>query len=333
MKRVNRLMPKISEIDNLYLAYLKARRGKRLKKEVLEYARNIDENILHLKTALENGEVEVGQYRYFTIYDPKERVICAARFEERVLHHAIMNVCHEYFDRTLIDTTFATRKGKGVYAALDYARKSLKKYNYVVKLDFRKYYDSVVHEIVYDKLSRMFKDRELLSLFSKILESYEVSEGCGLPIGNLTSQYFANNYLSSLDHMIKEDLRIPAYARYMDDMLLACDSRSELKRAVKAVNDYSTKELQLKLKPPVYRNSENGVEFLGYKVYSHHLELTGRSKKRYREKLLDYEGKRSSGVWSEDEYRRHVEPLVSFTDYAACHAFRASCNRLMGVTS
>lgn len=333
MKRVGNLMPRISDIDNLYLAYLKARRGKRLKKEVLEFSSNFDENILNLKAALENDSVEVGQYRYFTIYDPKERVICAARFEERVLHHAIMNVCHEYFDRTLIDTTFATRKNKGVYAALDYARKSLKKYKYVVKLDFRKYYDSVVHEIVYDKLNRMFKDRDLLSLLSKILDSYEVSSGCGLPIGNLTSQYFANNYLSSLDHMIKEDLHIPAYARYMDDMLLACDSRTELKQAVSMVNDYAKTVLRLQLKPPIYRNSENGVEFLGYKVFYHHLELTGRSKKRYRKKLLDYEKKRLSGKWSETDYRRHVEPLVSFTDHAACHAFRTSCNELMGVTS
>lgn len=330
MKRAGRLMEKISDLDNLYLAYAKARRGKMQKNEVVKFSENLDDEIRTLKKELETETVEVGNYRYFTIYDPKERLICAASFKERVLHHAIMNVCHEYFDKTLIDTTYATRKGKGVYAAIDKAKKTMKCYDYVVKLDYRKFYDSINHELLYEKLCKKFKDKALLRLFRRIIDSYEVTPGCGLPIGNLTSQYFANNYLSSLDHFIKEQLHIPAYVRYMDDMLLACNSRVELKNAVATVMNYSHDKLNLRLKTPVFRLSSSGIDFLGYKIYSHHLELSGRSKRRYRNKLVLYEKYLNTGKWNETEYRLHVVPALSFTEYAECRTFRKAC---MGVTS
>ncbi len=318
------------ELDNLYLAYFKAAKGKMQKKEVIEFRENLDKEIYDIKREIENGTIKVGNYRYFTIYDPKERLICAASFKERVLHHAIMNICHDYFDRTLIDTTFATRKGKGVYAAIDYARKALKKYEYVVKLDFRKFYDSINHEVLYEKLCKKIKDKALLRLFRNIISSYEVTPGCGLPIGNLTSQYFANNYLSSLDHYIKEELHLPVYVRYMDDMLLGSNNREELKRSVNLVSKYSRDLLRLTLKTPVFRSSSSGIDFLGYKIYCHHLELSGRSKKRYRDKLYKYNKYLACGKWTEEEFRAHVMPALAFTEYAECLSFRRSC---VGITS
>ena len=130
-------MEQIASLDNIHLAYYKACRGKQGKKEVARFREHFDYNVTLLQKSLAEGDVAMGEYRYFTIHDPKQRTICAAPFNERVLQHAIMNVCNPYFDKTLIDTTYATRKGKGVYAALDKAVTALSHYEYTVKLDVR----------------------------------------------------------------------------------------------------------------------------------------------------------------------------------------------------
>ena len=323
MKRQCHFKERILDIDNLYLAYCKARRGKQQKKEVRDFAANLDCNIMMIRDSLENGNATLGNYRYFTIYDPKERLICAAPFRERVIHHAIMNVCHDTFDRTLIETTYATRRGKGVYAALEKAKRGIERYEYTVKLDVRKYYDSISHSVLRSRLRRMFKDQWLLALFDNIIDSYGVN-GKGLPIGNLTSQYFANLYLSDLDHKAKEQWRVPIYIRYMDDIMMMSSDKSELRQSVKGITQYAQEELQLTLKPPVYRLAKDGQNFLGYKVMPHHMQLSGRSKRRFRSKLLLYEHLYDCGRWDEQNLALHVLPLVAFTQHADSGRFRES---------
>ena len=229
MTRKGHLIEQIADIDNLYLAFQKACRGKQRKGEVKAFRESFDENIAGLREELLSGDVRIGQYHYFTIHDSKERIICAAPFRERVLHHAIMNVCHEFFDRSLIYDTYATRPGKGVYAALDKAVYAASHYKYMVKLDFRKYFDSISHEILEDLLARKFKDKTLLSILCRIIDSYQTKPDRGLPIGNLTSQYFANMYLSEVDHLAKEKMRVPVYVRYMDDIMMAANEKDVLK--------------------------------------------------------------------------------------------------------
>lgn len=325
MKRVGYLIDKIADMDNLYDAFRKASRGKQGKEEVRRYGECLDENVSLLRQQILSGDVRVGHYRYFTIYDPKERIICAADFNERVLHHAIMNVCMSYFDRSLIDTTYATRKGKGIYAALDKAVWGFSKYRYSLKLDFRKYYDSICHDVLKKLLRRKFKDGGLLLIFDKIIDSYNASLGKGLPIGNLTSQYFANAYLSPLDHYVKEQLKAPVYIRYMDDMLLAGDSQADLKKIFELLNDYATNRLQLTLKPPIYRRTNDGQVFLGYKVKPYRYELSGRSKKRFRSKMMKYGKRLDSGEWEDWVYAEHVIPLTAFVCHAVSWKFRKTC--------
>ena len=325
MKRVGYLMEQIASLDNLYLAYHKACRGKQRKQEVLRYAAHFDENMQAMRQELLDGTAAVGDYRYFTIHDPKERVICAAPFRERILQHAVMNVCHPYFDKKLIDTTYATRKGKGVYAAIDKATEAMSRYEYTVKLDYRKYYDSIRHDILKQKLRRMFKDAALLTLFDRLIDSYSVTEGRGLPIGNLTSQYFANLYLSDLDHRVKEQWHAAVYVRYMDDILMAGSDRDALQRCVANMTDYSANELGLTLKPPIYRKAKDGQVFLGYRILPRHYRLSGRSKRRYRSKLLAYGRLLEKGKWDETQYEEHILPLLSFAQHAASRVFLQSC--------
>lgn len=312
---------------------MKARKGKRFNREVLAFESNYDENIRHIKHLLETNQFNFGNYSYFKIYDPKERLICAADFKERIVHHAIMNVCHPYFDRTLIYDTYATRPGKGIYQALDRVKYYLARYDYAVKLDYRKYYDSISHNVLIKKLSRLFKDKQLISIFERIISSYEVEPQKGLPIGNLTSQYFANYYLSSLDHEMKEVIKIPCYVRYMDDIVMASNDKSMLKEAVKFMLIYSKEELDLKLKSPIYSPYRGGVPFLGYKVMPHFYVLSSRSKRRYVKKYKSYQQKCEKGEWSDVEYALHIVPLIAFVSHASSYSFRQKCMKCNGYLS
>ena len=325
MKRVGFLIEAIADLDNLCLAFSKACRGKQAKGEVLAFKHDLMQNLRRLREELLSGDVSVGDYSYFTISDPKQRMICAAAFRERVLHHALMNVCHPYFDRVLIADTYATRRGKGIYAALDKANQGATRYRYVVKLDVRKYFDSIQHATLKIQLRRMFKDARLLRVFDRIIDSFSISDGRGLPIGNLTSQYFANHYLSGVDHHVKEQLRIPCYVRYMDDMLLFGHDEAFLHDAVYCLQE-RLDEIGLSLKTPVFRDVHQGVDFLGYKIYPRKRLLERRSKIRFARKMREYMENLNRAIWAEKEYAEHVLPLIAFVRQAATKRYRMSVN-------
>lgn len=324
MNRAGRLIESIASWDNVAEAYRKASRGKKTKPDVQFFAERFGEEAESLIYGIMSGSVRVGDYHYFRIFDPKERLICAASFRERVLHHAIMNVCHKYFERHFIYETYATRPYKGLYKALERGQEAARSRRWVAKFDFRKYFDSIDHEILKRSLERLFKDRLLLDLFGKIIDSYCVSPGKGVPIGNLTSQYFANYYLSGMDHYIKESLRVKYYCRYMDDFLIFDSDRSHLKGIVKAVEAFAKERLRLELKPVLISPVDAGVSFLGYKVYPNKLLLNRRSRNRLKDRLLSYNDYLESAEWSEAEYLNHITPVLSFARKAYTKSLRHS---------
>lgn len=324
MKRVGFLIEKITDMNNLMLAFYKAAKGKTMSNDVEIFRNNIEQNLQKLRLQILSGNICVGKYHYFKIYDPKERLICAASFDERVLHHAIMNICHPYFERNLICDTYATRIGKGVYKALKRAKIGMEKYQYVAKLDVKKYFDSIDHDVLVQKLARLFKDKRLLFLFEKIIRSYESvvangterkRQGKGVPIGNLTSQYFANQYLSATDHFIKEQLGVSQYIRYMDDMLLFGNDKTLLKQQLLEIDGH-LQQIGLHLKPIVLNKTSIGVSFLGYKLYPYKILLNRRSKLRFKKKLCQYGRYLYEDLWNEHEYQNHIIPLLSFTQHA-----------------
>ena len=188
------------------LAFHKAARGRRGQAVVQEFASRLDERIAVISDAIGKETFPIGRFQQFVIRDPKQRVITAPCFEERVLHHAIMNVCEPVMNRWLIDDTFACRTGKGREAAVHRAHEFSRKFEWFLKLDVRKYFDSVSHEKLINLLAMRFKDRRLLELLNRIIRAYRGDLGIGLPIGSLTSQHFANFYLGWLDRFAKETL-------------------------------------------------------------------------------------------------------------------------------
>ena len=324
MKRAGNLFSAIADPDNLRLAFWKARKGKNHSRQVLQYRSDLEKNLNALREEILGGTVEVGQYTFFKIFDPKERNICAAAFREQVLHHALMNVCHPYFERVQIFDSYASRKGKGTYAALDRAKEFTRRYRYFLKIDVRKFFESIHHNVLKTQLGRLFKDEAVLKTLFGIIDSYQAKPDRGVPIGNLTSQYFANHYLSALDHFIKEQLRIKAYVRYMDDMVLWHDDKDVLKRARGAIQTYLQQEMKLELKPPLLNSCARGVPFLGYVVLPFNIRLSLRSRRRFVKKLRGLEENYHTGKWSEAACQRKILPLLAFTRHANTLAFRKS---------
>lgn len=322
MKRRGYLIEEIAELNNLGLAFWKAQKGKCNAPDVALFRYSLYANLETMRKKIVSGDVTVGHYSYFKIYDPKERLICAAEFYERVLHHAIMNVCHPYFEKYQVYDSYACRKNKGTYAALDRARLFHKKYAYYLKLDVRKCFDTIDHKVLYSSLCRIFKDEMLLYIFYQIIESYQTKLGKGLPIGNLTSQYFANHIFAMLDHFIKEKLGVKAYVRYMDDMVLWMNDKEDLLRNGYLIKNFIKDGFKQDLKVFCLNKCSMGLPFLGYKIYPHQMRLGNRSKKRYVARLKVYYNFLLSSQWSEYKFQQHCIPLIAYTQKADARNYR-----------
>ena len=309
--------------ENLCLAYWRAAKGKRAKADCRQFSQRLDEELETLRTDLVSGKVHVGDYRYFTIRDPKQRRICAASFRERVMHHALMNVCEPVFERAAIFDSYACRKAKGRLAAIERAYGYARTHRWFLKMDVRKYFDSIEQSILLSLLGRKFKDPALLRLFGSIISSYETAPGKGLPIGNLTSQHFANFYLGGLDRFVKEELRRRAYVRYMDDCVVWGDGPEELKVIRDGVREYLAVELKLELKAnPVINRTAVGMDFLGYRIFPQTVRLARRSKVRFARKFRRYEQAYLRGQWTELHLQQRVQALLAFVMPADTWAFR-----------
>ncbi len=323
MKRTGNLYYKIAEPDNLRLAFSKAVKGKQDRPEVMQFRANFESNIMALRQEILDQRVNLGDYRFFHVHDPKKRLICAACFRERVLHHAIMNVCEQTLDAYAVFDSYACRKGKGGRKAISRAEMFLGRFPWYLKLDIAKYFNSIDHEILMRQLERRFKDRDLLALFQRILNTYSTQPGKGVPIGNLISQHMANFYLGCFDHWIKEIRRIRGYVRYMDDFVLWGAEKKALKEELRRIERWLKENLDLKLNRKIQLNRcARGMPFLGYRVYPGSVRLATASRKRFVRKFRKYENAFLKGEWSEETLSRHMTPLVEFTRGAKSAGFR-----------
>ena len=246
MHQHRHLFERISALENLIPAGKAALRGKRMRPPGAIFLAEFEKEVFALHEELWAGTYRHGGYNYFTIHEPKERLVAAAPFRDRVVHHAIVRVIEPIFERRFIEDSFACRRGKGSHAAMRRAAEFARRWPYALKCDVRKYFPSIDHEVLMRLLQRVIADERLLGLMRHILDSHADGQRQqwtpggdlfdvqilkrGLPIGNLTSQFFANVYLNPLDHFVKHELRVKGYLRYMDDFLLFGDDRGTLRR-------------------------------------------------------------------------------------------------------
>lgn len=322
MKRAGDLLPAIAEPANLRLAFWKAALGKAARPEVVAWRARLGENLAAMRSGLLAGDVPVGDYQFFTIHDPKERLICAASFGERVLHHALMNVCEPLFERRLIHDTYACRKGKGRIVALARAQHFARVHGWYLKLDVRKYFDSVDHAALLRLLGRVVKDRAVLGLFGRIVGSYSTAPGRGVPIGNLTSQHFANLYLGELDQFVKRRLGAGGYIRYMDDFVLWADDRKVLKQWARDIAGFLHDQLGLDCKPPQVNRVERGMPFLGCRLFPHRLRLDRRGRRRFATRLRHLEAGHAAGTIGAPELQQRATALIAYTETCGARGWR-----------
>lgn len=298
------LYEQIYDIDNLYRASKKAMRGKKSKPTVAKFWLYEDAQLAEIHQLLKNRAYQFGRYTEFTINDNTVmRKISAAPFRDRVVHHAIMNVIEPIFERSFIYDSYANRTGKGTLNALRRAKYYANKYEYVLKLDIKKYFPSIDHELLIEMLSKKIVCPETMHLLTSLIANSNRQEDAffyfdgdtlltpyqrrkGIPLGNLTSQFFGNWYLNQFDHYVKEQLRVKGYIRYVDDMTFFDNSKAFLEDLVLVI-DEALAQYRLKIHPhkTLLQQSSDAFVFLGHKVYKTHFRLTSKALNRGRKNL------------------------------------------------
>ena len=273
MKRVNNLFDKIVDYDNLYLAYIKAKRNKSRRKEVKVFEQDTEQLLKKLQQQLIDGTYRTSEYKTFTIYEPKERIIFKLPFyPDRIVHHAIMNILEPIWVSIFISHTYSCIKGRGIHKAVKDIKRDLKDVEgtkYCLKLDIKKFYPSINHQILKTIIRRKIKDIRLLRLLDYIIDS-----ASGVPIGNYLSQFFANLYLAYFDHWIKETKRIKYYYRYADDIVILSDNKDELHTLLQSIIiQLNTIKLQIKRNYQIFAVDTRGLSFVGYVFYHTHTRI------------------------------------------------------------
>lgn len=349
VKSFKNLFGQVCAFANLVRAYRKAKRGKRHKREVFRFDLRQEEELLSLERELREGTYEPGEYRSFLIYEPKRRLISAAPFRDRVVHHAITNIIEPIFERRFIHDSYSCRPAKGTHRALDRFTYYARRYPYVLKSDIVQYFASVDHGVLLGLLGRRLADERLMALIRLILDRgkhvlrdeyrmgyfpgddlFACARPRGLPIGNLTSQFFANVYLDSLDHFVKEELRAPGYIRYCDDFVVFGESRGDLEAVRETISDWLAR-LRLLMHPRksvVFRVGD-GVPFLGFLMFPDHRRVLRRSVVRARRRFRALAEAYADGEVTAAEVRQRVMAWLGHVGHADAWGLR---RKLLGST-
>lgn len=266
MKRYNNLFDKIVTLDNLYLADKRARRNKSNRKDIMQFDENKDALLRQLQEQLIEGKYTTSAYDTFIIREPKERLIFKLPYyPDRIVHHAVMNIMEPIWVSTFVKGTYSCIKKRGIHKALADIKEALKdKQNtvYCLKLDIRKFYPSINHDVLKTIIRKKIKDSKLLRLLDEIIDSAD-----GVPIGNYLSQFFANLYLTYFDHYIKEVKQVKYYFRYADDIIILHSDKEFLHQMLQEIQQYlDSLKLQLKSNYQIFQVDNRGISFVGYVI-------------------------------------------------------------------
>jgi retron-type reverse transcriptase len=325
----------LTSFENLLLAFRKAAKGKRSLPHVAAFEHDLEWNLLELQCQLKEQTYQPGGYSSFYIHEPKRRLISAAPFRDRVVHHALCNVIEPIFERSFIWHSYANRKGKGTHRALDCCQHYARRFPYVLQCDLQQFFPSIDHERLLEILRRKITDTDILWLAEQILSSgagvfddvYEMvyfpgddlfarARLRGLPIGNLTSQFWANVYLNSFDHFVKRELRCAAYLRYVDDMLLFDDSKATLWNWKHAI-ERRLAPLRLTIHAHAHpRPVSEGLPFLGFIAFPNKRRLKRRKGIEFARKLKGMKNDLENGEMSLLQFKQSLIGWINHVRYA-----------------
>lgn len=324
----------MADYGNVQKAYNKARKCKRYRKDVLMFTTDKEENLEKVRNAILNLDYEPSEYRYFKVYEPKERLIMALPFYDRVIQHAINNVLEPIFNKRFIFHSYACRKGKGMHGASDALQELLYNWQkfhqdqplYAIKADIHHYFQSINHDVLKAEIRKVIKDAGTLELIDRIIDhNGNMPEGIGIPVGNLTSQLFANIYLDKLDKFIKHTLGVKDYIRYMDDFIILSPDKDQLREWLAAIERFLRDELKLELNPKTtILAAKNGIDFVGYKHRATHRKVRRDSIKRIKRTIKKCE----CGKITKEQMQKSIQSWTGHAGHADSYNLRKKIKTL-----
>lgn len=331
-KELINVYDELCSYENLEIAFNRARRGKTLKRYVIEFEEKLKENLLQLRSELIMQTYEPKPLKTFILRDPKTRKISKSAFRDRVVHHAICNIIEPVFDKRFIFDSYANRLTKGTLNAVkrfDEFKRKVSKNNttrcYVLKADIKSYFDTVNHQILIELLSNRIKDQRLMWLIKKILANHKGEhENKGMPLGNLTSQFFANVYLNELDQFVKHKLRAQYYIRYVDDFAILHQSSTVLDEYKSKIDEFLRLKLDLKLHPDKSQvlKLEKGIGFLGFRVFYNHKLLVQKNMRKFEKNMEKMKYEYLDGKIDREKVIEKFEGWLAYASHANTYKYR-----------
>ncbi len=296
MKNSDNLFERMTTLNHLFLSWDQFKRGKRKRKDTQLFERHLENNIFQLQYNLITLQYQHDPYSHFYISDPKQRYISKATVKDRLVHQVVHNVLADVFDKKFIFHSLSSRLGKGIHVGVSQMCKMARRvcsngYRncYALKMDVKRFFDTVDHEILKVLIRKSIQDQKVLQIVDVIIDSFETQKsiGTGIPLGNVTSQLFANIYLNELDDFIKQTLRESHYLRYCDDFIILSQDVQHLKSLIPIIQNFLTNNLHLELHPRkvIIRKLIQGIDFVGYVLFPHHRLIRTRTKQRMKRRL------------------------------------------------
>ncbi|MEA3329960.1 MAG: reverse transcriptase domain-containing protein [Nanoarchaeota archaeon] len=330
---MNSLYEKLCSFENLVTAFKKAKIGKTKKRYVKRFKKDFRENILRLKEELINKTYKPHPLKTFILRDPKTRKINKSIFKDRVVHHALINVIRYLFESSFIYDSHANQIGKGNFKAIkrfDKFKRKVSRNNtrrcFVLKADIKHYFEEINHDILMNILKRKIEDKNILWLIKLIIHN-NIMGGKkikGMPLGNLTSQFFANVYLNELDQFVKHKLQAKYYIRYVDDFVILHNSKDQLKKWKKKIDIFLKEKLDLELHPNKSQilKLEKGIKFLGFRIFNHHKLLRKSNMKHFERKLNQMKIMLEENLLNREEIVEKLEGWLAYAVNGDTHKYR-----------
>lgn len=331
MRIYHNIYAEISTIENIFQTWAEFIKGKKTKADVLIFERFLEDNLFELYFSLKNKTYKHGDYKSFYVRDPKMRHISKARVKDRVVHHLVSQVLERVFEPSFYAHSYSCRKGrgihKGVIAFAKMARVASKNNSsslFILKCDIKKFFATVDHRVLFGIISAKIKDPDFLWLLNDIISSFksdytvDQNEPKGMPIGNLTSQFFANIYMDPFDRFVKDDLRVKYYIRYADDFVVLSNSKTYLEDLIPKLEEFLKEKLKLSFHPNKIsiRNYYLGLDFLGYIIFPYFILPRTKTKRRIFKKLLKKVQLAKQGKISQQSLNQTIQSYLGYLSYA-----------------
>lgn len=319
VKRHGNLYDKICTWENLQLAFYKAAKHKKSKREVIKYEQNLEANLKELQQELLNCTYHTGKYREKVIYEPKKRIIYILDFKHRVAQWAVLNVIEDIVVNMLIKDTYSCIKKRGMHKASMRTTEFLNQYDYCIKMDIHHFYPSVRQDILYKMIERKFKDKKLLYILKDIIFSFPGIRN--IPIGNLSSQFLGNFYLKELDRYILEVLHCKAYIRYCDDFILFGNDKKQLHEWKHKIIKFLKDVLDLELSKCDVFPVKRGIDFMGYRHFKGYNLVRKSTAKRVKRRIPRAVKQLYTGEISPERFRSVIDSTLGWIDWADSYNF------------